>query len=68
MNKLKLKLDYTKISDVEVDGINMNDYPDFCDSFISSATYNGRAMSNEELDILNEDRDFVYEEVLNWIY
>ena len=36
-----------------------NDYPDFCDAFISSATYDGEEMSPELLEILNEDQDFV---------
>lgn len=30
-------LDLTKIVDVEVDGIDMKDYPDFCDAYISEA-------------------------------
>ncbi len=35
-------LDYTKIEDVEVDGIDTSDYPDFCDAYIAAATYRGR--------------------------
>jgi len=61
-------LNYSKISDVEVDGIDTRDYPDFCDAFISNATYKGRTMSDAELDRLNEDSDFVYEAVLAYLY
>ena len=64
----ELKLDYSKISDVEVDGIDMGDYPDFCDAFISYAEYDGREMTAEELDILNDDGDFVYEAVQKHLY
>ena len=64
----ELKLDYSKISDVEVDGIDMSDYPDFCDSFISYAEYDGREMTDEELDTLNEDSDFVYSAVESHLY
>jgi hypothetical protein len=61
-------LDYSKIEDIEIDGINTRDYPDFCDAYISSATYKGREMTESELDRLNEDSDFVYEQVLERIY
>lgn len=64
----KITLDYAKITDVEVDGIDTRDYPDFCDAFISSATYQGREMTDEELDILNDDSGFVYEQVEMRLY
>jgi len=63
-----INLDYSKISDVEVDGIDTRDYPDFCDAYISYAEYDGREMTDEELDVLNEDSDFVYSAVENHLY
>lgn len=60
-----MKLDYNLIEDISFDGIDYRDYPDFCDAFISSATYMGREMTQEELDILNDDTDFVYETLIN---
>lgn len=61
-------LDYTRITDVEVDGIDTRDYPDFSDAFIASAVYKGREMTEAELERLNEDRDFVYEKVQARLY
>lgn len=61
-------LDYTQITDVELDGIDHSDYPDYVDTFISSATYQGRDMTDEELDTLNEDRDYVYNKLMNYLY
>lgn len=58
-------LDLNKVHDVEVEGIDLSDYPDFCDAYISFATYDGREMTPEELEALNERRDFVYEQILN---
>jgi len=55
-----MALDYSKISDVEIDGIDHRDAPDYVDAFISSASYDGRPMTDEELDELNSDSDFVY--------
>ena len=57
-----------KIEDVEIEGIDYKDAPDFCDAFIASATIDGREATEEELDQLNEDQDFVYEKVLESIY
>lgn len=65
---MSIQLDYKLISDIEVDGIDTNDYPDFCDAYICSASYDGRDMTDLELDRLNEDRDFVYNKVLDRIY
>ena len=63
-----INLDYTKISDVEVEGIDTADYPDFCDAFIASADYDGREMTDMELDTLNDDSDFVYGAVQTHLY
>lgn len=64
----ELKLDYSLISDVEVDGIDTSDYPDFCDAFICSASYDGREMTDAELDQLNDDGDFVYQAVQDYLF
>jgi hypothetical protein len=61
-------LNYSKISDVQVDGIDTRDYPDFADAFIASATYKGRPMRDAELDRLNSDSEYVYECVNAQLY
>ena len=43
-------LDTNKIDNVHVEGIDMADYPDFCDAFIDSADFDGIEMTEEELD------------------
>ena len=63
-----MKIDYKLIDDVEVDGIDFADYPKFCDAFIASGTYDGKPMTDEMLDELNEDYDFVYESITNYIF
>ena len=62
------KLNYRLISDVEVDGVNTKDYPDFVDAFISSATYDGRDMSEEELEELNENSAYVLQCVMEELF
>ncbi len=60
-----MEIDYKKIQILEWDGID--DYPDFGDAHIVSALYDGQEMSEEMLDELNEDRDFVYEKVTEYL-
>lgn len=61
-------MDYKKITDVVLDGINFEDYPDFCDAYIVSADYDGEPMSDYQIDKLNEDSDFVYTKVEEFLY
>jgi hypothetical protein len=63
-----MKIDFSKITDVELDGIDTKDYPDFCDAFVSNCTYKGKDATDEELDIINEDSDFVYGCVQEQLY
>ncbi len=63
-----MTFDYTKISNVFVSDIDYKDHPDYTDAFIDSADYNGLPMTGEELNRLNEDRDFVYESTMKQIY
>ena len=62
------KLDYSLLEDIQLDGIDHRDSPDYVDAFIASASYNGRELTKQELDELNEDSNFVYECVLNYLY
>jgi len=54
-------VEYKKIENIELDGVNTRDYPDFCDAFIVSADYNGKPMTDEQLDEINQDSAFVQE-------
>ena len=62
------QLDYSKVHDIEVDGIDTRDYPDFCDAYIAGATIEleegtFRDATEAELEELSEDRDLVYSQV-----
>tara|TARA_R100001244_G_scaffold52352_2_gene45414 strand:- start:276 stop:461 length:186 start_codon:yes stop_codon:yes gene_type:complete len=61
-------MDYSKIDNVEVEDIDMKDYPDFCDAFIAYADYNGKEMTDKQLDELNDDSDYVYDCVISKIF
>lgn len=57
-----------KIENIELAGIDMNDYPDFCDAYIVSATIDGKQMTSQQIDEINENSDFVYKCVMNYLY
>lgn len=59
-------MDKNLITDIVIDEIDSEDYPDFCDAYISAAKYNGIPLTDEELDELNEDDDFRYTEVMEF--
>jgi hypothetical protein len=56
-----MRLDYALVSAVEVEDVFAWDRPDFADAFIASATYAGQPMTQEQLDALNADADFVHQ-------
>jgi hypothetical protein len=59
---------YDLIDNIEVDGIDTNDYPDFTDAFIVSADYDGKPMTEEQLNTLNEDYSFVHDSVYTHLF
>lgn len=61
-------MNYKLIDNIELDGIDTNDYPDYCDAFIVSADYDGKPMTDEQIDLLNEDSDFIYECVQKYLF
>jgi hypothetical protein len=67
MKKLKEVMDYKKIDNIEIDGIDTKDYPDFCDAYIVSADYDGVPMTDKQLDELNEDGDYVYGHIMDYL-
>ncbi len=46
-----------KIEDIEIDGIDGNDYPDFCDAYLSGGTLMGEKLTFDELDEIQDNHD-----------
>ena len=52
--------------DVQIDGINMDDYPDFVDAYVSFAIdEEGNILTDEQLDKLAEDHPEWVQEMAN---
>ena len=56
------------VYDIEWDGIDHKDYPDFCDAYIVSAKIDDRPLDWNELDILNNEREFIHEKLMLHLY
>ncbi len=53
------------LTDVQVDGVDLKDYPDFCDAYITDACWaDGTELTDDELDTVTEDSSLVYEYVI----
>lgn len=61
-------LDYNLIDDVEFDSKPGYDHDYWCDRYIVSASYDGRDLTEDELDALNDDSDFVYSQIEKQVY
>ena len=59
-----------KVIDIEVDGVDSRDYPDFSDAYFSYACYeDGTPLTDDELNKLTEDNDdFLYEKAYDSLH
>ena len=59
-----------ELVDIEFDGVDYNDAPDYCDAFICSAAWadSGEELTSKELDDVNNDSQFVYEALEESMY
>jgi hypothetical protein len=64
-----MNIDIKKIDNMEFEGIDFRDYPDFVDAFLVAADYDGKEMTEEQIDYINDEHyDFVNEQVYDSIF
>ena len=56
------------IDNVDIGGLDWNDYPDFCDAYIESCDIDVEEATDEQLDEINNDSQLVYELVEEWMH
>jgi hypothetical protein len=66
-----MPLDYKKIDDVVIEGIDHSDAPDYVDAYVASAKYDDpvkgyRDLTDKELE--NLDSSWIHEQLEDWIY
>ena len=51
-------IDIDTLVDIELDGVDMRDYPDFCDAYIESASFSdGTPLTDSQLETLNNTQE-----------
>jgi hypothetical protein len=65
-----IDLDVVDLSSLQIEGIYLDDYPDFCDAYFSEGKrLDGTKLSDDELEQLTDDfPDMVHEMALNTFY
>ena len=54
---------------MEIEGIDIEDYPDFCDAFLIGALYKGRELSEDELEYVQDSNpEWFYDKVWDTIF
>lgn len=61
-------MDLDLISNIEFDDVFHDDHPDYCDAYILSAEYEGRPMTEDELEYINQNKFFVHEKLWSYLY
>jgi hypothetical protein len=65
MVSTRLQLNGRTVVDAQVDGIDMSDYPDFCDAYFESACYeDGTALDDDELEQLGDQNPLALHEMI----
>lgn len=64
--KFKGKTIKVDLNSIEIEDIDMRDYPDFADAFIAYAEdHTGRELTDEELDHLNDEHYDIVNELIH---
>ena len=56
-------IDIFDVDDIVVSGVDSKDYPDFADAYVESATADGKPLTDEQLDWLNENHPEIAQEL-----
>lgn len=60
-------IDFTKITDIEFDDVFNDDAPDYCDAYILRCEIDGVEATEEQLNEINENSDFVHEKLFDYL-
>jgi len=67
-----MNIKFKEVTNIELGGVDMNDYPDFCDAYVESAEkLDGTPLTEVELEAfeeLDETRMYVNENAFETLY
>lgn len=56
-----MDIDFSQVQDMEIEGVDTADYPKFCDAFVARCLYKGREATEEELEAITEQCEWLHE-------
>jgi hypothetical protein len=69
MGKILINGKEVDTTSLVVDGLDITDAPDYCDAYFSEGCFkDGTEMSDDELWMLGEDGDLLYDHIIGTIY
>jgi hypothetical protein len=64
-----MDLSMVDLDSLVVGGVDMEDYPDFCDAYFESGCYlDGTPLPDDVLEKLSEDHSLVHEAIVETLY
>lgn len=60
-------INFSKITNIEFDDVFHTDAPDYCDAYILSCDIDGVEATEEQLNEINKDSDFVHEKLFDYL-
>jgi len=62
-----MTIKFSEVTNIELDGVDMKDYPDFCDAYISEARFadTKQPLTDEQLCELQEQNPDAFFEAVN---
>jgi hypothetical protein len=63
-----MEIDFSAITDVQFEDIDHSDYPDYCDAYIASCLYKGVPATQEEIEAINDNGEFVHEKLWDYLF
>ena len=60
-------INFEKVEVTAIEGIDMKDYPDFCDAYVSEALIDGVPATEAECDEITDNGTFFYDTLMDYI-
>lgn len=61
--------DIKKVGHLKFEGIDHGDYPDYCDAYVVGGDYDDRELTDEEIELLQDEySDFCYEKLWEYLH
>lgn len=65
----EIDLNLGKVDNLEFEGIDHGDQPDYSDAYLSAGDYVDRSLADKEIDWINDEhRDWVYEKLIESLH